>query len=617
VIDPEEADSLKVSVDFLLRVRNHLHLTCGKKCDRLLFPHQSELAAFFGLSGNGAAPVEAFMRLYHLHSERVAHLCRLGLRRVRREGVAALSQAPVALDAASIGERPGELMRLFAEAAAADGEPAAGVPRLVRHSLPLLGEPFRRSPAVARHFLGLLCAPAAARALENMLHLGLLGAYIPEFETIRFLVQHDGYHVHTADIHSVATVAELAGLQAGLAEGPEPVLTGLMREVERPELLFLAALLHDIGKGGEERHEICGARLARGVGERMGLPEADVSVLAKLVELHLVLSEAAQRSDLGDEDFLRQLAARIPPGLLKLLYLLTYADSRATGPASWTAWRSALIQELFFKLQAVLERPAGEAAEAGPEAVREDVVARLARELSPERVAWHMSQLPAEYLSATDTETAADQILLAEALLRGVEPLAWSVRTSGGLSLLSLCALDRPGLLAKAAGLFALHGLSIHEARLYTRRDAIVVDTFRLSPVLREAPAPDWPKVMADLAAGLTGRISLPYRLAKRFRPSPLERTDLPRLATEVHVDNGLSTLNTAIEVRTRDRVGLLYLLARVLFDLELNIYVARVTTKGHQACDVFFVRDFSGNKVFDPGHIEETERAIRFALDG
>jgi [protein-PII] uridylyltransferase len=177
-------------------------------------------------------------------------------------------------------------------------------------------------------------------------------------------------------------------------------------------------------------------------------------------------------------------------------------------------------------------------------------------------------------------------------------------------------ALDRPGLLAKAAGLFALHGLTIHEAKLYTRRDAVAVDVFRLSPVLREAAPPDWERVMADLAAGLSGRMSLPYRLAKRFRPSPLERQDLPDVPTEVSINNQASGLNTLIEVKTRDRVGLLYLLARCLFELELNIYLARVTTKGHEACDVFFVRDFSGNKVYDPEHIEEIERAIRFALN-
>jgi [protein-PII] uridylyltransferase len=450
-----------------------------------------------------------------------------------------------------------------------------------------------------------------------MLHLGLLEAYLPEFSAIRYLVQHDGYHVHTADVHSVATVEELCRLAAGHYEQAEPVLTSLARETERFEVLALAALLHDIGKGGEEPHEVRGARLAREAARRLALPESDVERIGHLVEHHLLLSEAAQRHDLGDEDFLGRLAGKLDSGLLRWLYLLTYADSVATGPFSWTAWKSALIRELFFKLQAVLGHEGARPAPAA-EAAAGDIMARMGRELGAERVAWHLEQLPADYLSAVDTRTACEHILMTERLLRGHEGLVWSARTSeGGLTSLTLCALDRPGLLAKAAGSFALHGVSIHEAVLYTRHDAIAVDTFRLSPVLREAPPPDWEVVMADLGAGLAGKMSLPYRLARKLRPSPLERQDLPAVITEVSVNNQLSSLNTVIEVKTRDRLGLLYLLAKALFEMELNICLARVTTKGHQAIDAFFVRDFSGNKVLDAAHIEEIVRAIRFALDG
>jgi [protein-PII] uridylyltransferase len=616
LIDPDEADALKGSIDFLLRVRNHLHLTTGKKSDRLLFAQQRELAAFFGLGENGTAPVEAFMRLYHRHAEQLAYHCRMGLRRLRHAAGARARSAAAPAPAPEVRAHPEVLMRLFAQAAARDGEPEAGEARLVRQNLGLVDDAFRRSPMVARHFLDLLSAKAAAQALENMLHLGLLSAYIPEIEAIRYLVQHDGYHVFTADVHSVETVAELAALRSGDYDTAEPTLGVLMRELDRPDLLLLAALLHDIGKGTEEPHEVRGAALVVGICERLGLSREDTEMVRRLVEGHLILSEASQRSDLGDEDLLDQLARTLSPGLLRMLYLLTFADSRATGPFSWTSWKSALIRELFFKLLAVLERPeAGQAAPA--EAALGDALARLSRHMAPERAAWHLEQLPADYLAAVDPAEVCEQALLAEELLNGHQSLTWRVRTEGGLSSVSLCALDRPGLLAKAAGLFALHHLSIHEARLFTRKDSIVVDTFRLSPVLRQAPAPDWEKVMADLAAGLSGRLSLPYRLARKLRPSPLERHDLPSVATQVTVNNELSSLSTVIEIRTRDRVGLLYMLAQVLFELELNILLARVTTKGHQACDVFFVRDFSGNKVFEPDHVAEIERAIRFALGG
>lgn len=617
LIDGDEAEALKQSVDFLLRVRNHLHLVTGKKCDQLLFAQQAELAGHFGLVAGGAAPpVEAFMRLFHHHSSQVGYLCRLGLSRLGHEGASPRRCAAPLLDAQAIKERPERMLEVFALAAADSGEPEAATARLVRQHLHLVDERLRRSPEAARHFLATLGAAAAPQALENMLHAGLLSAYLPEFERIRFLVQHDGYHVHTADVHSIETVAELVRLRQGHYEAAEPVLTGLAREAERAELLHLAALLHDIGKGGDGPHEVLGAELARTVGRRLGLAEAEVAELGLLVEGHLLLAEAAQRGDLGDEDFLRQLAAGLEERRLKALYLLTFADSKATGPASWTSWKSALIGELFFRLLAVLGEPEW-ARPAHGEACAETVVARLSREIPTERVSWHLRQLPAEYLAAVDVETACEQILLAEGLLRGGRPLEWAARAEGGLYTLSLVALDRPGLLAKAAGHFALHGLAIHEARLYTRHDALAVDTFRLSPALKNAPPPAWERVMADLAAGLSGRISLPYRLAKRFRPSPLERHDLPEVATEVSVNNQVSALNTVIEVKTRDRVGLLYLLASALFELELNIYLARVTTKGHQACDVFYVRDFSGNKLLEPGHIEETRRAIRFALDG
>ncbi|MFH0810470.1 MAG: ACT domain-containing protein, partial [Pseudomonadota bacterium] len=525
-----------------------------------------------------------------------------------------------AADSADLRRRPEALMRVFTEAARRQGDLEAGAARIVRRGLALVDDSFRCSKAVAENFLELLVAPAASDALEHMLQLGLLSAYIPEFEAIGCLVQHDGYHVHTADVHSVATVGELLLLREGRYADAEPVLTDLAREQADFGLLALAALLHDVGKGcSEEPHNFRGGRLVEAIAGRLGVLSAqNTRTLKRLVELHLLLSEVAERHDLGDEDTLGRLAAKLKknPDFLKMLYILTFIDSKATGPFSWTTWKSALMRELYFKLQAVLEH-----AEAGgvspPAAEADDMARRLESELAPERVAWHMEQLPTGYLGAVDADTACRHILLAEEFSRGGPKVAWSVKTEGRLSTLSLCAYDRPGLLAKAAGLFALHGLSIHEARVFTRRDNIVVDSFRLSPVLPGMGTPDWAKVMADMTAGLTGKMSLPYRLARKIRPSVLERNDLPAVRTEVKISNQLSSLNTVIEVKTRDRVGLLYLLAEALFELELNILLARVTTRGHEARDVFFVRDFSGNKIYDAKHMEEIERALVFALDG
>src|SRR6266849_1130370 len=324
-------------------------------------------------------------------------------------------------------------------------------------------DPSETWPSAAREsFVGLLSTGpegrAGFRALERT---GALATALPEWTGIRCLPQRSVYHRYAVDVHCYEVVAELAELRSGAAE----LTRRVARESEADrETLLLAGLLHDIGKGSEEDHCLRGETLARSAIERMGIEEPQASEVVWLVRNHLLLSRVATRRDLGDEALAIELADRIgSERRLRLLYLLTVADARATGPAAWSTWKATLISRLYSRVSHVLRR--GELAGADTSEVAADKIEALKAALAdypPAVLERHLSGMPKAWLLSQDMRGLVDQSIQMLEYRRGDELRIRAVANpDAGIWELTIVANDRPGLFGKVSGVLALHDLSV------------------------------------------------------------------------------------------------------------------------------------------------------------
>ncbi len=633
-IPPSEIRALEAARDFLLRVRTHLHLNTGRREDRLTFEQQDEAAPAFGFRDEGAIPgVERFLQTYHASASRVRHFSRAVIRRALRPGGAersawrpwrapgvAVHDGEIYLEAQGVRERPLVLLQAFEAAQELHAELSPQALEVVRDHLDVVDDRFRRDPDAVDTFFRILRHPRrVATTLMNMHEVGLLDRFIPEFGRIHGRAQRDLYHVFPVDVHSLFTVQELRRLARGEYARDYPLLTDLIHRIRHRDILYLAALLHDVGKGEGGGHERRGAELALAVADRMGLEPEDREYLVFLVGNHLLLSHTAQGRDLHDPDLIADFCEQVgDEESLDLLYLLTFADIRAVGPGAWTDWKNLLFRELYERARAFLEaggeRPRGE----DPERVRE-VCARVraaARGTVPDAdvEAFLAGVGEPRYLLANPVD-ALVRHLEAFALRRDEPVVRLREVPEEGYAEAILVARDRPGLFAHVAGVMAAYRLNVLSAVLNSRPDGWVVDVFHLSPA-RPDPL-RWEGCLSTLRDVLTGRVSFEEAVAPRLRRRPGVRRPLPRAPVRVSVDNRASRRFTVIDVRAPDRLGLLYDVATTLARHGLTIEIAKIVTNIRQAADAFYVRTLEGDKLTDPDRIERLREDLRAVLAG
>jgi [protein-PII] uridylyltransferase len=521
--------------------------------------------------------------------------------------------------ATSILSDPPLLMEIFEWSSRLDRPLSQESRRLVREFLYLVDRDFRHSERPARHFLAVLNAPYAFETLDQMAEVGFLGAFLPEFEHVRERVQFDSYHIYPVGTHLLHTLRYLKGL----SRERNLLLPDIFSDLRHPESLFLAGLLHDIGKTGEN-HSRRGVPIARNILRRLGLDRERTEEVLFLILHHLLLMKTATRRDLNDEKVVVQTARIIGTvDRLKMLYLLTWADSRATGPRAWNEWTENLVQELFFKILHAIEQ--GELAT--PDASRrihqtqQKVRRALAGQMGPSDLDALFETLPPRYVLDTDAREMTRHIRILNTLREeaGQDPsLAFRLEpreepATGSWELLFM-AKDRPGLFADMAGVLALNNLNILSAHIYTWLDGTAVDIFKVSRPLDPLHVDSlWAKVRRDLAAAFAGTLALSDRLREK---SALSRPRIPGRGTrppDVRIDNLSSDFFTLIEVFADDRVGLLYSITDSLFHLGLDIRVAKIATRGDQIADVFYVLDLDGQKILDG---EQEERIRETLLD-
>ncbi len=392
--------------------------------------------------------------------------------------------------------------------------------------------------------------------IESLDQHGLMVRLIPEWAAVRNKPQRNAYHTYTVDRHLLEAVA----LAAELTD-----------RVERPDLLLVGTLLHDIGKGFPGDHTVVGMEVVQRIGTRMGFSAGDVDTLIDLVRLHLLLPDTATRRDLDDPTTIARVARAVGNRrTLHLLAGLTEADSRATGPSAWGAWKAGLVADLVERTDQLLQggpRPAG-----------------------PDRL------------------VEANRALMEEVRQSGL-PSVWLEPPR-----VIVAAPDRRGLFSSVAGALALNGMDVRAANV-SGEAGVAVEVFTVE--VAYGTWPDTAKLRQDLAAVLSDPMAIGERLSERERIYPHRRRSSAQLpGVDVSVDNEASETATVLEVRASDEIGLLHRVTRALFDEGLDVVSARVSTLGDVVVDAFYVRESGGSKVTEDARLSGLMSAVRAALD-
>jgi [protein-PII] uridylyltransferase len=623
IVFPDHSRSLDKNIRFLWSLRNQLHLLSGRKQDVLTFELQERIAPILGFCSDTQG-IEEMMRQYHLSTQLILNFVLGVLQRARSEPSAIkkayfhfkdsridahfrIRSGELSLvDPVTFKREPSQLIVLFKHCQTFRVEMDYRTEEAVMEALPFVDDLFRQVETVNRSFLGILNKGERSQVILRKMHeLGFLSRYIPEFSMIEGKVHYDLYHVHPVDIHSILAVEELGKLRVGTYREEYPLLTSLVNEIDKPELLFLTALLHDIGKGSEGDHSLVGAAMAVDIGGRMGLPAEEKELIHFLVCHHLFMLEIALRRDLRDEQVILRFAREVGNSKrLKMLYLLTFADVKAVGPEAWTSWKGSLLMELFLKTFHLFERPEV----VGPLSKSEEVVEKLGERLPREVVSQYAEHLPPRYLSCYSWEEICRHVEMASSLEREALLVRWSTEGERRAEI-TLCTKDRGGLFSKVAGSMFLNGLNVLEAQIHTWANGVALDTFRVEDATGEVKRrlQQWEGCLEEI---LSQKDSLMDLLSQKKLQPYLSKV-VPRVSADVRINNKDSDFHTIIEVIGEDRLGILYELAQTLNDCGCNIHFARISTLGNRIIDVFYVQDAWGEKVEGKDQLDLLRRTL------
>jgi [protein-PII] uridylyltransferase len=636
LITPRERTATDTALTFLWRVRNELHFLAGHKNDVLSRDLQPQIAKAFGgyEDTEQSLGVERFMRDYYLHARTIHRLSRRLIARCqdtlaqrgvagRRQRQQALADGLVFLDGAlhladrdpkGLRAEPARLMKVFWHMHRLGCTLSPDLERAIEEAVEAIDERVQRDPRVRDVFLD-ICRRwgRIGETLSEMHELGVLGRYLPEFGALTCLVQYDVYHKFSADQHSLLAVQHLEALAPGQSAESEGAAL-VFHEVEKPELLMLGMLLHDIGKAKGHGHVAKGIPLVRQLTARLDLAPEEASLVEFLVAHHLSMSHVAQRRDIDDPRTISNFAAIVEtPQRLRMLYLLTYADMRAVGPGVLTGWQAKILHELFTRTLAQLTGGHGR----GP--ARQQLVERLhahaGDDLPRQAARAHVAMVSDRYLTTTSVQRMAEHL----AMLRRLEeqPVVTELfhHPYLGSSDLVVVARDVPGLFSLIAGTLAAHRVNIISAQIHTRADGVAIDTLQVNDPTGEplSAAARWTRTLDALRAVIAGDRKVETLLEGRR----LTGGEPPTVAgpPRIVIDNQLSDVATVVEVKCPDRVGLLYLITATLAALGLDIASARIATEIDKAVDTFYVTNSQGQKIEDPEIIERIQASLHEAL--
>jgi len=633
----DEFQELVESLSFIWDVRNRLHYLAGRKCDQLYFEYQVKLADALKFKRlNGQQPVERFLGELHARMEYIKErqqmfLYERGYLEKTKPGRKPLKQTSVSglkverdmlsfESSEEILRSPRLLIDIFYERASLKIPLSAEAKRLAREFAYLIDEDFSNSVSVVKSFEKILLAKTPGfNVLNEMLNTGLLVRLVPELGGIVNRIQYDEYHIYPVDKHLLQTVQNIKTFGTDEEINGDPLYGNLYKELKNKKLLLWATLLHDIGKlepGGG--HSEKGADIVRSVVQRKGFTVEDVETVSFLVKEHLLLVKTATRRDVYDEETAIICARRIKDvERLKMLYLLTVADAISTGPKAWNEWISTLLRDLFLKVLNILEKGELATREAVEtiERKKDAVLSSVSSQPDRQELEALLNVMSPRYLLYTPEHDMLEHIELYKGI--GTHEFVWKITetTDSNTRKVTICAKDRPGVFSKISGIFTLNGLDILDAQVFTWRNNIALDIFEVKPPPDQIfETEKWNCAEKHLRSALSGDLNLESALSEKLSSyRSLHRTG--KRPHRIVVDNSSSSFFTIIEVFTYDFPGLLYSITDAIFRCSLDIWVAKIATKVDQVVDVFYVRDFDGQKVDLPDQVEAIKSAIEAVL--
>ena len=637
VFTQEEMDQFRRAENFLWAVRCHLHLIGARAVDQLTFDMQIEVARRMGYEDKGGRrAVEHFMQDYFRHATHVGELTRIFLtaleashvkrepmlmglfrrRRRAKKGYVIVQNRLSIEDEKTFFDDRLNILRLFEEALRTGTLIHPDAMRAVSAHLELIDDDLRNDKEAQRIFLDLLLKHGnPERSLRRMNELGVLSAFIPEFKPIVAMMQFNVYHHYTVDEHTIQCISHLAKIERGELVEELPIASRILGQGVNRKVLYIALLLHDIGKGRPEDHSVLGAQIARKVAPRLGLKPRECATVEWLVRYHLLMSDMAQKRDLSDPRTVRDFAKLVKTKKrLDLLTVLTVCDISGVGPGTWNNWKAQLLRTLY--------RDTADALEKGLEALnvekREAEAKRALREALSD---WDKKELRAEiarhygpYWQGLQTESQAVFAKLLRGI--GVDEIRIDLHPDEDRDATRVCfaLADHPGIFSRLAGALALVGANVVDARTYTSKDGYATAVFWVQDGEgRPYEAGRLPRLRQMIDKTLKGEIVAREKLVDRDKLKKRERGFT--FPTSISFDNEGSEIYTIIEVDTRDRPGLLFDLTRTLAANNVYIASAVIATYGEQVVDSFYVKDMFGLKLHSRAKQEALAEKLRQAI--
>ncbi|SEN05027.1 UTP--GlnB (protein PII) uridylyltransferase, GlnD [Loktanella fryxellensis] len=638
VFTQTEYEAFRAAHEFLWAVRCHLHLIAGRAQDQLTFDMQVAVSEAMGYrDGGGRRGVEHFMQAYFRQATMVGDLTRIFLVAQERTHTKAApmlerllkrkpkTAAPYAIKQNRLtvsGPKtflsdPLNMLRIFDESMRTGTLMHPDAMRLVAANLHLIDRTLQNDPDANKLFLGLMLKHGnPERALRRMNELGVLGAFLPEFAPVVAMMQFNMYHHYTVDEHIIQCISHLSQIERGELADALPLATGILVGGVNRKVLYVALLLHDVGKGRTEDHSIVGAQIARRVCPRLGLSKKDSDTVEWLIRAHLLMSDTAQKRDISEPRTIRGFAKAVKSvERLNLLTVLTVCDIRGVGPGTWNNWKAVLLRNLYAATRSALEN----GLEDVNRETRENVAKRSLRDaLSGWDAVDVKREMGRHYGPYWQGLPPATHVIFA-GLLRDIPDDAPRIDLmpdpDRDATRACFAMVDHPGLFSRLSGALALVGANIVDARTYTSKDGYATAVFWLQdadghPFEESRLTRLRQMIHKTLMGEIVPRDALADRdkLPKRMRAF--------RVPTTITFDNEGSEIYTIIEVDTRDRPGLLFDLTRTLANAHVYIASAVIATYGEQAVDTFYVKDLTGLKFHSESKRHSLERRLREAID-
>ena len=623
--------------EFLWAVRCQMHHLADRAIEQLSFDLQVEVASAMGYhDSRDQRAVEIFMQDYFRHATRVGDLTRIfltSLEAVHAKDEPLLERIfkrkpKIDNDYIVIHNRlaiksekefltnPINLLKLFSEALRTGLLIHPNAMRLVSANLAMVNNEFRASTEAQQIFLELLLKHGnPERALRRMNELGFLAKFIPEFEPIVAMMQFNMYHSYTVDEHTIQCLKTLAQIEKGELVEELPIASSILKDGVNRKVIYIALLLHDIGKGRSDDHSILGAKIAKQVSPRLGLNKQETETVEWLVRYHLLMSDMAQKRDISDPRTVRDFAKAVQSvKRLNLLTVLTVCDIRSVGPDTWNNWKATLIRQLYAETKAILEQGAEalnrenrmtEAKKALREKLSEwdnkDIKIETGRHYPPY---WQGFQVDAQFAFAKLLRNlGADEI-----------KIELTPDTDRDATRICFALSDHPGIFSRLAGALALVGANVVDARSYTSKDGFATAAFWIqdgdgSPYNQAR----FSRLRRMIEKTLSGEVIT--REAIKERDKFKKREKAFKVPTSITFDNEGSEIYTIIEVDTRDRPGLLFDLTRTLANMNVYIASAVIATYGEQVVDSFYVKDMFGLKFHSESKQKKLEQNLRQAI--